>query len=73
MVLAPGKKPFESLDLQSTAQLPNGEGDHGISAVHEEHPGKFAHRQPAQVFFSSFVFIIYILKDIESTSVIGRF
>ncbi|XP_059200492.1 polyamine-transporting ATPase 13A3-like isoform X1 [Centropristis striata] len=36
---APGRKPFDSLDLQSTAQLPNGDGD-GISAVHEEHHGK---------------------------------
>ncbi|XP_070775193.1 polyamine-transporting ATPase 13A3-like [Enoplosus armatus] len=49
VMLAPGKKPFDSLDLQSTAQLPN--GDHGISAAHEEHHGKFAHRQAAQIHY----------------------
>lgn len=57
---APGRKPFDSLDLQSTAQLPNGDGDHGISAVHEEHQGKFAQRQPAQVG-KCFCFLYHLL------------
>lgn len=46
---APGRKPFDSLDLPPTAQLPNGDGDLSIGAVHEERRGKFAHGQPAQV------------------------
>ncbi|XP_040910771.1 probable cation-transporting ATPase 13A3 isoform X2 [Toxotes jaculatrix] len=48
---APGKKPFDSLDLQSAAQLLNGDGDHGVSAAHEEHHGKFAQKQPAQIHY----------------------
>ncbi|XP_040000025.1 probable cation-transporting ATPase 13A3 [Xiphias gladius] len=51
LMLAPGKEPFDSLDLQSTAQLPNGDGDHSVSAVHEEHHGEFAQRQPAQIHY----------------------
>ncbi|XP_022610615.1 probable cation-transporting ATPase 13A3 [Seriola dumerili] len=51
VMLAPGKKPFDSLDLQPTAQLPNGDGDHSVSAVHEEHHGKFAERQNAQIHY----------------------
>lgn len=43
VMLAPGRTPFESVDLQ----LPN--GDRSIGAAHEEHRGKFAERQPAQV------------------------
>lgn len=61
---APGMKPFDSLDLQSMAQPPN--GDQGISAAHKEHHGKFAQRQPAQVhqrktasYLSSFVARLY--------------
>ncbi|XP_018532714.1 polyamine-transporting ATPase 13A3 isoform X3 [Lates calcarifer] len=49
VMLAPGRKPFDSFNLQSTAQLPNGDGDHGVSA--EEHHGKFAQRQPAQIHY----------------------
>ncbi|XP_035488962.2 polyamine-transporting ATPase 13A3 isoform X1 [Scophthalmus maximus] len=51
VMLAPGKKPFDRLDLQSTAQLPNGDKDHSISAVQEEHHGKLAQRQPAQIHY----------------------
>ncbi|KAM9349952.1 polyamine-transporting ATPase 13A3-like [Symphorus nematophorus] len=51
VMLAPGRKPFDSLDLQSAARLPNGDGDHSISAMHEEHHGKFAHRQPTQIHY----------------------
>lgn len=48
MMSAPGKAPFDTLDLQSTTQLPNGDGDHSVSAVDEEH-GKFAYTQPVEV------------------------
>ncbi len=47
VMLAPGRKPFDSLDLQPTTQLPN--GDHSISDVPQAHDGNFAHRQPAKV------------------------
>ncbi|XP_045907521.1 polyamine-transporting ATPase 13A3-like isoform X2 [Micropterus dolomieu] len=51
VMLAPGKKPFDSLDLQSMAQLPNGDGDQCISAAHEDHHEKFSHRQHAQIHY----------------------
>ncbi|XP_029309994.1 probable cation-transporting ATPase 13A3 isoform X2 [Cottoperca gobio] len=59
---APGRKPFDSLDLQSTAQLPN--GDCGISAVHEERQGKFAHRQPAQIHYFTHHSTKYYWNDV---------
>ncbi|XP_068427456.1 polyamine-transporting ATPase 13A3-like isoform X2 [Clinocottus analis] len=46
---APGKKPFDCLDLQTTTQLPNGDGDHGVGAVREEHHGTF--RQLHQIHY----------------------
>lgn len=46
-MLAPGREPFDSLDRMSTAQLPNGAGDYGISAAHDEHHGKY--EAPVQV------------------------
>ncbi|XP_034743035.1 probable cation-transporting ATPase 13A3 isoform X4 [Etheostoma cragini] len=48
---APGKKPLDSLELQSTDQLTNGDGDHGISAVHQELHGKCVHGQPVQIHY----------------------
>nr|XP_019958091.1 PREDICTED: probable cation-transporting ATPase 13A3 isoform X1 [Paralichthys olivaceus]XP_019958100.1 PREDICTED: probable cation-transporting ATPase 13A3 isoform X1 [Paralichthys olivaceus] len=44
VMLAPWKKPFDILDLSVMAQLPN--GDHS-----EEHCGKFAQGQSAQIHF----------------------
>lgn len=41
----PGERPFDSLDLQSTTQVAN--GDLGVSTTREEHHGKL--RQPVQV------------------------
>lgn len=49
VMLAPRKKPFDNLDLQPTAQLSNGDGDHSLSALQEEHQGKFAETQHAEV------------------------
>ncbi|KAG8014015.1 putative cation-transporting ATPase 13A3 [Nibea albiflora] len=43
---APGRKPFDNLDPQHAAQLPNGDGEHGIS---EGHHGKCAHKEPVQI------------------------
>lgn len=48
-MLAPGKKPFHSLDPPSKDQLPNGDGEHSFIDVDEEHHGKFAHKQPFEV------------------------
>ncbi|XP_049888726.1 polyamine-transporting ATPase 13A3-like isoform X1 [Epinephelus moara] len=59
---APGKKPFDSLDLQSTAQPPN--GDQGISAAHKEHHGKFAQRQPAQILYFTHHSTKYYWNDV---------
>ncbi|XP_037642436.1 probable cation-transporting ATPase 13A3 isoform X3 [Sebastes umbrosus] len=61
---APGKKPFDSLDLPPAAQLPNGNGDQGIGAVHEEHHGKFAHRQPAQIHWFTHHSTKYYWNDV---------
>lgn len=49
MMSAPGKTPFYSLDLQSSTHLANGDGDHSVSAVDEEHLEKFAYRKPVEV------------------------
>ncbi|KAM4551196.1 polyamine-transporting ATPase 13A3-like isoform 1-T1 [Odontesthes bonariensis] len=49
VMLAPGMKPFNDLDLQLKTQLPN--GDHNVQSVHEEHHWKFLHRQHIQIRF----------------------
>uniref|UniRef100_A0AAX7SJM7 Polyamine-transporting ATPase 13A3 n=1 Tax=Astatotilapia calliptera TaxID=8154 RepID=A0AAX7SJM7_ASTCA len=36
VMLAPGKKPFDSLASQPESQVTNGDGDLGVSAVHED-------------------------------------
>ncbi|XP_070701334.1 polyamine-transporting ATPase 13A3-like [Pempheris klunzingeri] len=64
---APGRKPFDSLDLQSTAQLPNGDGDRGISAAHEEHHGKFAHKQHAKILCFTHHSTKYYWNDVMET------
>lgn len=48
VMLAPGKMPFDDLDLQSKNQLPNGDGDHSAQEEEEDHV-KSLHRPPAQV------------------------
>ncbi|XP_051281643.1 polyamine-transporting ATPase 13A3 isoform X2 [Dicentrarchus labrax] len=62
VMLVPGKKPFDSMDLQS--QLLNGDGDHSISAVHKEHHGKFAHVQPAQIHYFTHHSTKYFWNDV---------
>ncbi|XP_031710483.1 probable cation-transporting ATPase 13A3 isoform X5 [Anarrhichthys ocellatus] len=59
---APGNKPFDSLDLQSTAQLPNGDGEHGISAERVEHRGQF--RQPVQIHYFTHHSTRYYWNDV---------
>lgn len=49
VMLAPGKKPFDSLASQPESQVTNGDGDLGVSAVHEDCYGQFSHRQLVQV------------------------
>ncbi|KAA8587757.1 hypothetical protein FQN60_016619 [Etheostoma spectabile] len=61
---APGKNPLDSLELQSTAQLTNGDGDHGISAVHQELHGKCAHRQPVQIHYFTHHSTKYYWNDV---------
>ncbi|XP_058492092.1 polyamine-transporting ATPase 13A3-like isoform X1 [Solea solea] len=60
VMLAPGKKPFESLDLQPTAQLPN--GDHSIGAAPEHH-GMFSQNLPAQIHYFSHHSSTYYWND----------
>ncbi|XP_051809518.1 polyamine-transporting ATPase 13A3-like isoform X1 [Acanthochromis polyacanthus] len=49
VMLAPGRKPFDDLDLLSKTQIPNGDGDHIPSHSNSERHGNFPHRQPAQI------------------------
>lgn len=49
VMLAPGKKPFDSLASQPESQVTNGDGDLGVSAVHEDCYGQFSQRQLVQV------------------------
>uniref|UniRef100_A0A665U6F0 Polyamine-transporting ATPase 13A3 n=1 Tax=Echeneis naucrates TaxID=173247 RepID=A0A665U6F0_ECHNA len=49
VMLAPGKGPFDNLDLESTSQLPNGDGDHSSSSAQEGLHGKFSEGQYVQV------------------------
>ncbi|XP_026005469.1 probable cation-transporting ATPase 13A3 isoform X3 [Astatotilapia calliptera] len=51
VMLAPGKKPFDSLASQPESQVTNGDGDLGVSAVHEDCYGQFSHRQLVQVHY----------------------
>nr|XP_046263347.1 polyamine-transporting ATPase 13A3-like isoform X2 [Scatophagus argus] len=64
VTMALGRKPFDSLDLQSTAQLLNGDGEHGIGAGHEEHRGKFAHQQPVQIHYFTHHSTKYYWNDV---------
>ncbi|XP_029381134.1 probable cation-transporting ATPase 13A3 isoform X2 [Echeneis naucrates] len=49
VMLAPGKGPFDNLDLESTSQLPNGDGDHSSSSAQEGLHGKFSEGQYVQI------------------------
>ncbi|XP_073346675.1 polyamine-transporting ATPase 13A3-like isoform X2 [Pagrus major] len=62
VMLAPGRKPFDSLDLKPTAQLGNGE--HGIGGAHEELCGKFAHRQPDEIHYFTHHSTRYYWNDV---------
>ncbi|XP_069568613.1 polyamine-transporting ATPase 13A3-like isoform X2 [Brachyistius frenatus] len=64
VMLAPGKKPFDSLELQSKALLPNGDEDHSVSPVHEELHGKFPYRQPAQIHYFAHHSTKYYWNDV---------
>ncbi|XP_067329962.1 polyamine-transporting ATPase 13A3-like isoform X1 [Channa argus] len=50
VMLAPGKKPFDSLDLQSRDQLPNGGREQSVGSVHEEDNEKFAQEQTVKIY-----------------------
>uniref|UniRef100_A0A4W5MDL8 Polyamine-transporting ATPase 13A3 n=1 Tax=Hucho hucho TaxID=62062 RepID=A0A4W5MDL8_9TELE len=47
VMLAPGKRPFDSVDLLSPLHIPNGDSIHSFSALQDEHQGKYV--QPVQV------------------------
>ncbi|KAM8850920.1 polyamine-transporting ATPase 13A3-like isoform 4-T4 [Spinachia spinachia] len=58
VISAPGEKPFDSLDLPSTAQAANG----GLCASSEEHHGKS--RQPVQINYFSHHSTKYYWNDV---------
>ncbi|XP_030015229.1 probable cation-transporting ATPase 13A3 [Sphaeramia orbicularis] len=51
VMLAPGRRPFDPLDVQSSSQLPNGDRDCSITALNDEHHGIFAQGQTAEIHY----------------------
>ncbi|KAM9428180.1 polyamine-transporting ATPase 13A3-like isoform 2-T2 [Salvelinus alpinus] len=51
VMLAPGKRPFDGVDLLSPLHIPNGDSIHSFSALQDEHQGKYIHIQPVQVCY----------------------
>ncbi|XP_044224784.1 polyamine-transporting ATPase 13A3-like isoform X1 [Thunnus albacares] len=64
VMFAPGKTPFDSVDLQSMAHLPNGDGDHSVGAVDDEHHGKFAYSEPVQIHYFTHHSTKYYWNDV---------
>ncbi|XP_071379354.1 polyamine-transporting ATPase 13A3-like [Centroberyx affinis] len=64
VMLAPGKRPFDSLDLQPAAQLANGDGEHAHAATQEEHHGIFADIQPVQILYFTHHSTKYYWNDV---------
>lgn len=56
-MLAPGKRPFDGVDLLSPLHIPNGDSIHSFSALQDELQGKFIHIQPVQVRQWPLIFI----------------
>ncbi|XP_014045343.1 polyamine-transporting ATPase 13A3 isoform X2 [Salmo salar] len=51
VMLAPGKRPFDDVDLLSPLHIPNGDSIHSFSALQDGHQGKYIHIQPVQVCY----------------------
>nr|XP_029480022.1 probable cation-transporting ATPase 13A3 isoform X4 [Oncorhynchus nerka] len=51
VMLAPGKRPFDGVDLLSPLHIPNGDSIHSFSALQDELQGKYIHIQPVQVCY----------------------
>ncbi|XP_047446423.1 polyamine-transporting ATPase 13A3-like isoform X2 [Mugil cephalus] len=60
VMLAPGKKPFDDLDLQSKTQLPNGDGDH---STEEELHGECLYGPSAQINYFTHHSMRYYWND----------
>uniref|UniRef100_UPI0037E71000 polyamine-transporting ATPase 13A3-like n=1 Tax=Semicossyphus pulcher TaxID=241346 RepID=UPI0037E71000 len=63
VMMAPGRKPFDSLDLTSTAQLPNGDVDCGFSAIHY-----FSHHS-TKYYWSDVMQNFEVFKGLEDVNV----
>ncbi|XP_074545231.1 polyamine-transporting ATPase 13A3-like isoform X2 [Halichoeres trimaculatus] len=61
VMISPGRKPFDRVDLLPSAQLPN--GDHSINPAHEEHYGKYNYTQSAQIFYFTHHSTTYYWND----------
>ncbi|XP_030608317.1 probable cation-transporting ATPase 13A3 isoform X2 [Archocentrus centrarchus] len=64
VMLASGKKPFDSLDSQCENQLPNGDRDLSVSAAHEDRYGPFSHCQLVQVHYFTHHSTRYYWNDV---------
>ncbi|KAM4728657.1 polyamine-transporting ATPase 13A3-like isoform 2-T2 [Anableps anableps] len=63
-MLAPGRKPFDDLDVKPKTQLPNGDFDHQVNSVHDE---QLPHGQQVQIqYFTHHSFRYYWNEVIQN-------
>ncbi|MED6281041.1 hypothetical protein CHARACLAT_017241, partial [Characodon lateralis] len=60
-MLAPGRKPFDDLDVKPKTQLPNGDFDHQVCSVHDEQP---LHGQQVQIQYFTHHSFRYYWNDV---------
>ncbi|XP_041848724.1 probable cation-transporting ATPase 13A3 isoform X2 [Melanotaenia boesemani] len=65
VMYAPGKKPFDDLDLEPKTQLLKGDGGDDVWAVHEEHLGKFPHKLHVQIHYFTHHNTRYYWNDVN--------
>uniref|UniRef100_A0A673ATL3 Polyamine-transporting ATPase 13A3 n=1 Tax=Sphaeramia orbicularis TaxID=375764 RepID=A0A673ATL3_9TELE len=73
VMLAPGRRPFDPLDVQSSSQLPNGDRDCSITALNDEHHGIFAQGQTAEIhYFTHHSTKYYWNDDVQNFEIYKR-
>ncbi|MEQ2243969.1 hypothetical protein ILYODFUR_012327, partial [Ilyodon furcidens] len=60
-MLAPGRKPFDDLDVKPKTQLPNGDFDHQVCSVHDE---QLLHGQQVQIQYFTHHSFRYYWNDV---------
>ncbi|KAM6919321.1 polyamine-transporting ATPase 13A3-like [Xenentodon cancila] len=64
VMLSPGTKPFDDLDLQAKT-LPNSDGDHNVHSQHEEHQGMFLPSHHVQIHYFTHHSTRYYWNDVK--------